>query len=511
MSEFDAAEQLKAMVAAQAVQPELMSEEAATRAAILGLLGTLGSKTVKDDAIQFTGSKIVLPEAMNGRIPEAISYLRRYWESQEKEHRFNRVFKYRPHDGAHAFQNAMYKMFGSAGLGQVTPATMFSAERPPAMITIEIGVGQTTQVPWDRVAFPPLSAMFVLTSTTDPELGPLFYLVADAPKKYATHINGLFDLIDQELRENSIYKGKAINGSANPGYVDVSRLDPARVVYSQSVLTHLQTHLWSLLDHTDMMRRLKLPLKRSVLVEGPYGTGKTLAGMLTAMKAVENGWTYILCRPGKDDLYQTLTTAQLYAPAVVWFEDIDTLAKGGTDEDISKLLDALDGIQGKGAEVVAGFTTNFVERLQKGTLRPGRIDAIIRIEGLDRAGFQKMVEMIIPADMRGDIDYEKVAEAFDGYLPAFVKEAIDGALRYAIARTNGNPHRIETMDLVNSGEGLRRQYELMSEAAEGADVPTVDGLMRSMISRQISNAVFEEDTNGLNGLRVTEGDREFLD
>ena len=141
-----------------------------------------------------------------------------------------------------------------------------------------------------------------------------------------------------------------------PTFLDLSKIDPNKVIYSEEVLTQLNTNLWSVLEHTDLMRSYGLPLKRAVLLEGPYGTGKTLAGTLTAKRAVENGWTFILVRPGQDDLFTALKTAQVYAPAVVWFEDIDGLAKGGTDEQISRLLDALDGAQTKGHAVVAGFT-----------------------------------------------------------------------------------------------------------------------------------------------------------
>jgi transitional endoplasmic reticulum ATPase len=458
-----------------------VTEAKATQMAIITLLGELGGMNVQDDAILFEGNKIVLPESYEGRIPDVVRYLREYHEAQEKHHEFSKKFMYRPWDGAHAFNATMKKMFGTVGIGKNRPATFFSPERPPQMITINVGVDKTDSVPWGEVFFPPLECTFHLRATRDREYGMLFELGVDAPKKFKRHIDAFFQMVAEELKTNSIFKGHAINGSPEPAFLDLSRIDRNKVVYSDDVMTQLDTNLWSLIKHTDLMRELGMPLKRAVLLEGPYGTGKSLAGALTAQEAITRGWTYILCRPGQDNLFDVLKTAQLYAPAVIWYEDIDTLANGGTSEEISTLLDALDGVQNKGSEILAGFTSNHVEKIQKGVLRPGRLDAIIHIGELDADGYKKLIHNLIKPELIGDIDYPLVTKAFAGFLPAFVTEAINNALRYSIARTNGKPSKIETEDLVNSALGLRRQLDLMNGAGEGENVPTMDSVFKSTV------------------------------
>jgi SpoVK/Ycf46/Vps4 family AAA+-type ATPase len=71
----------------------------------------------------------------------------------------------------------------------------------------------------------------------------------------------------------------------------------------------------------------KVPLKRGVLLEGPYGTGKTLTAFVTAKKCVENGWTFIML-DRVAALKEALTFARMYAPAVVFAEDIDRSVEG---------------------------------------------------------------------------------------------------------------------------------------------------------------------------------------
>src|SRR6185436_54082 len=97
--------------------------------------------------------------------------------------------------------------------------------------------------------------------------------------------------------------------------------------------------VWTLLEHTQRMRELGMPLKRAVLFEGDYGTGKTLGAFLTAQIAVDNGWSFHYCRPGRDNIEEVMQTARLYQPSVVFFEDVDTLTESGDRDTVSRLLD----------------------------------------------------------------------------------------------------------------------------------------------------------------------------
>lgn len=472
-------------------QPQAETQDQVIKREILAALDKLGAQTVGEDSLLFEGDRFVLPANMRGKLGSAIKYLREYEEQQEREFAFSRTFNYRPWDGANAFQRAMKRLFGTTGVG-VKIQTMFG-DIPPQYKTINVTHTDTIQVPWGRVGFSPLEAEFTLGATRHEDFGVVFALSVEAPRKYRTQIEAFFQIVEDELKTASIYRGKAFTGGGEPQFLDLSTVDPDRVIYSEEVMVQLDTNMWSLLRYTDRMRENRIPLKRAVLVEGPYGTGKTLAGYLTARQAVDNGWTFILARPGKDDLMEVLQTAQLYAPAVVWYEDIDTVAQGQNDMQISRLLDVLDGITNKGAEVLAGFTTNHVSKIQKGVLRPGRLDAVVHIGGLDAAGFEKLVRVTIPTGLLGEVDFAAVADAFDGLLPAFAKEAIDRALRYSISRNQGVPDKIHTVDLVNAAHGLRPQLELMDAAREGVRKSTLEDTLEQVFAGVMNKAELLDD------------------
>lgn len=465
------------------------TEDQKVRAEVLENLSKLGGMVIGDDDVRWEGTGFVFPSSMHGDWDGVIRYCQDQKEQAEESFAFDRSFRYRPFDGAHAFELAMRRVLGTSGVGK--PIQTFFGSIPPRYITVNVSATETRQVPWGRVQFSPLQADFHVGATTDREYGPVFHLSVQAPRKHRKLIEALFMVVEEELKEHSIYRGKAITGAEEPSFIDTSTIDPDRVIYSRDVMRQLETNMWAVIRYTETLRKTGQEIKRAVLVEGPYGTGKTLAGRLTAKEAVENGWTFILARPGRDDLNQVLGTAQLYAPCVVWYEDIDTVANGENITPISGLLDSLDGITNKGKEILAGFTTNFVERLHKGVLRPGRLDAVIHIGEPTPDVYERLVKVNVPEDILGKVDFPKVAEAFKGFVPAFASEAIARAIRYAMSRNGGVPDTIETEDLVDAANGLRPQLALQERANEGAKMPTVDAALHELVDGKVSSLINE--------------------
>jgi len=465
------------------------TEQDKIRDQALAALDELGKLSVKDDSVRFEGDNLVLPQRFTGDLLAAAAFIEQIHEAEEQTYEFDRTFKYRPWDGAAAFQRALYRVFGTVGIGKATQT--FFGPRPPKLISISVGVNENLQVPWGEVSMPPLDAEFFLGGVSDPEYGTLFNLSVTAPKKQRRRLEAFFDVVQDELEKRSIYKGRAFNGAEQPEFLDLSSLDESKLTYSDEVLSQLNANLWSVIEHTDTMRALGIPLKRAVLLEGPFGTGKSEAGRITAKRAQENDWTFILARPGKDNVFDVLNTAKLYAPAVVQFEDIDVIASEGSSQKISQLLDALDGISNKSTGVLALFTTNYVDKIQKGVMRPGRIDSIIHIAELDRNGVEKLIRSVVDSRVLSDsVDYDRVYSYMDGFLPAFVKEAVDRAVRYAVSRNNGQTtFTIETDDIVNAAIGLRRQLDLMNDAKEGTDKPTVDSTLRDAVDEQVTDVL----------------------
>lgn len=476
--------ELEVMTDRNAERERKKSKEQQHREEALLALAKLGGMLTSEDDVVFEGTKLVIPETMN--VKQAIRMLAKKLKADEEEISFSRTFRYRPWDGALAARNAIFKAFGVV---QQKATFSFFGKNPPQLLTINVGPDETEQIPWGAVEIPHLPGVTLyFEGYHDPEMGNLFHISVESPRKYRHHVEGIFRLIEDELKMNSMYRGKAFDGQSMPQFLDLSGISREEVIYSDDVMIQLEANVWSLLRHTQQMEDLGVPLKRAVLLEGPYGTGKTLAAYLTAQEAVANGWTFIYCRPGKDDLETAMRTAQLYQPAVVFFEDIDTETDG--EADATRMLDVFDGIAAKGTKIIGVLTTNHKERIHKGMVRPGRLDAVIHIGALDQGGVERMTRVKIPNDrLAEDIDFTKVYEAMDGFMPAFCSEAIDRAVRYSLARNAGELKAITTDDLVDAATGLRPQLELMEGANDRVAKPDITEMIAGKVLESFPGAL----------------------
>ena len=467
---------------------------------VIALLEEAGGKLAAEDDIQIgPGKQFRLPEGTSYQ--DGIRILHRKVEEDENTMAFKRQFPFRPYDGALATMRMFRRVFGLV----VHSSHGWSL---PQLIDVPVDVGKTEQVPWGDLEIPLLPGVtFVLGSYRDPDYGLLFEINAVGPRKERFKVNGVFDLIGKELREQSLYRGKAFDGREMPEFIDTTVVDRAKVVYSDETMRQITANVWSLLRFTDTFRQEGLPLKRAVLFEGPYGTGKTLASTITAQEAVANGWTFIYCRPNKDSIEDCLATARLYQPSVVFVEDVDIIAEGESESksSIARMLDLFDGINAKNTEILMVLTTNHVEHIHKGMIRPGRLDSIIHIGELDAGGIERMAYAVLPAiQIDPTTDWELVGAAMSGFLPAFVKEAIDRARYFALVRGDGVIGTLTTQDLVDAGLELRPQLELMEGAAEGRVPDSLTTAVKRSVAEAVAEVLGVTDFHRANSVEVSQ-------
>lgn len=453
------------------------------RLALLAQLATVGGRQTAEEDVIFSGTKLVLPESMD--MVAAITFLLEKLAEDEKKIGYARTFNYRAWDGARATMTALRKAFGAVSQRGVPG---FFGEKPPQLITIPVSPTETEQVPWGGlgVIHLPGLTMYLQTDHSE-EYGNVFRITAEGPRKFRHEVEGIFRLIEEELRTNSLYRGRAFDGQETPAFLDLGGIDPAKIIYSDHVETELEAHVWSLLRYSEQMQEVGESLKRAVLLEGPYGSGKTMAAFLTAQIAVQNGWTFILCRPGRDDLFDVMATARLYEPAVVFLEDLDGAQQ---DDNVRELLDIFDGIKSKNTRIVCVLTTNHVTEIHRGMMRPGRLDAVIHVGGLDAAGVRRLVEATVPSQfMSTAIDWKAVTDSMEGYLPAFLREAVGRAKRYNMARNGGVLTLLDTADFVAAADGLRDQLALMEGAKDSLSRDTLTSSLKSLVSDVVQHRV----------------------
>lgn len=450
-------------------------------------LAVIGGKLTGEDDVTYSGTKFVIPQHLS--LQEGIDFLEQRKEDEENEHRFTRSFNYRPHDGARATAAALREAFGFT-IGK-TLWSFFGRQRPE-LIDVAVSHNETEQVPWGAMRIPGMKGCTLhLGSTRHKVYGEVFQIVVDAPRKWRFHIEGLFKLIEQHLKRDSIYRGKAIDGDGQ--FIDTSVVDPNLLVYTDSVMRRLEGDLWSFIRYGAQLEEYGQQNRYAVLLEGPFGSGKTEAAGVTAQIANAAGWTFLMCRPGKDDLEQALQMARLYPPAVVFAEDVDVRADADSFG-IAECLDMMDGFHTKGQKLVAVFTTNNADRIHAGMLRPGRIGAVIHLGAMDEKGIRTLAERVVGDALADDVDWAEVAEHMDGYMPAFVKEAFNRSVRYSIANNGGKMGKVGTFELCDAADGLRDQLKLMEEASTGQPIPDLTVAIGHAVQQALDGSEFRDES-----------------
>lgn len=478
----------------------------------LAQLAIIGGQLTKDDDIRFEGRSFIFPERYSGNLKGLLTDVTRYVTSQEEEVLVDRTFDYRPFDGAYATYNCLKEYFGYA---QSKARQGAFGPEPPQEITIPVGYvnGELMMetVPWGDMVLPGLpNSTLTLTQTKSPK-GLLFRLIARVRKADKVLVDGFYVVVQRYLEQHSIYRGKCFNGSME--FFDTDKVRPEQFVYSEEVWAQAETNILSPLRDREAIKAEGLSLKRVTLLEGPFGTGKSGLGRSAAKVAVANEVTAILCTPGKDDPLDLLQTAMLYMPAFVFIEDIDIIAMQRDPEIVTRILDVFDGPSTKNVPITVVLTTNHVENIHKGMMRSGRIDAVMHIGEMDRPGVERLANIVIGSKLAENINFDDVYEATSGFMPAYVKEALERAVRYTIART-GEAGEINGPDLIHALNSLRDQYDLQEKASDSIEkLPPLDRMLRQMISEHatpsedvIQSAVDERIESRLDGAAIVDPD-----
>lgn len=400
-------------------------------------------------------TRIAIPEGMD--LSEVADWVRKQQLDEEQEVGFGERYSVDPYDGAVICMEAMGDIFGF--VAQQPTMTMFGP-KPPQMLTVKLGPSETIKVPWGSFQLPGVDGT-VQTAATDGEDGqPCFVLTGKVKKKSMPLLQQLIDSIHQRIRDGrSIYRGKAVDMAKN--FLELRTINPGDLIVPAAVERALVSNLFTPIIATKQCRDSQIPLKRGVLLTGPYGVGKSLTAQVTATLCGQNGWTFILVKDVKQ-FDAALQFAKRYMPAVVFMEDVDQVTSGDRTTALNEILESVDGVLAKGSEVVVVLTTNHIEKINRAMLRPGRLDAIIEFTKPDANAARRLLERYTRGQCADDVDFAAVGKACEGMIPAVIAEVGTRAKLAAIARDPGAKDlRLTTEDLLIAAEQLQAHQRLI--------------------------------------------------
>ena len=380
----------------------------------------------KDVKIVRDGTEIILPEKMS--LTEGAKWLIAKAEAEEKTTVVETFIECVPYDGLVAAVNAMKERYGF----------IVASDNPWGcpVIEVQLAEGKTITCPVGAVEIPGIFGSINLKL-----MRRGLYLSYETKKKHEPEVKALFDLIRAELAKNSIYKGHALRVDFSNDLVipEFMSLDPAlesQLSLPEATRNAVESALFTPIEHSEACRRHGVPLKRGVLLYGLFGTGKTLTASVAGIKAVRHGWTYIYATDAKS-LADAMEFAKRYAPAVVFIEDIDRATSGDRTAKLGELLNTIDGVDYKNAEIITVFTSNDVDAINPAMMRMGRLDAVIEVSPPDAGAAAKLLRHYARGTLATDADDTVIGKRLAGKIPAFIREVAERSKLTAIGRMNG--------------------------------------------------------------------------
>lgn len=445
-------------------------------------------KKLVDLDLVFEGKKLILPSGTEDKIDQVIGVLERKLKELQTVVTVNEVVDAYPFDGALAFADAMKEIYGVV---LTKPGSFFRA--PPTIMNVSVGVNEQRPVIWGTFELPNVEGE-LLTGIAEHEGRRCFVIRGSVRKKHMPEILALANRTREIVKNNSIYRGKAIRLTVDrdgnidhergPQFLDLANVNTEELTFSAETAVQVETSLWTPIKKTEQVRKHKIPLKRGVLLKGPFGTGKTLTAFATAQLCEKHGWTFVMVSDVAG-LRETIEFARRFQPAVVFAEDIDRAVEGQErTSQIDSVLNTIDGIESKNSELMVVLTTNNAEEINRAMIRPGRLDAIIEVSAPDAAAVKKLVRIYARGMLDQNDPLELSSEALAGQIPAVIREAVERAKLYALSENDDG--QVTDTALFNAVQGMKEHLNLLYKKD---DEPSNAELLEKSIGKAVAKAV----------------------
>ncbi len=445
--------------------------------------GSVADKKVHVVEVERHDGPIMLPDKLTYK--QAAEVLMEKAVYDEQPVAFSEVVPVFVWDGAVALDKAIRTLFG---LSMQIPDKSFFGDIPPRMISVETGVDETTQVPWGKFSLPGIKGHVETSWAADSEGRIVFQIAANVLRKHEHQIKDLFRLTRELATKESLYRNKAFSikfRDSEGDWLQIPVINFFRIVdnppiFSKNLERAIETSILTPIRYTALARQNNIPLKRGILLAGPYGTGKTLTAGMIARECPQNGWTFIYVQ-SVHELAHALKFAQMFQPAVVFCEDVDRVADMNRSEGANDLLNVLDGVDTKVGEIITVLTSNHADKINPALRRKGRIDVTLSVSPPDKEAAERLIRYYGGPLVAADEDLSAVSERLDGQIPAIIREVVERAKLEAMNRSGGTSLRMSGGDLDNSAETLMIE--------EGLFRPNTGGNPHEMVAKDIARSL----------------------
>jgi SpoVK/Ycf46/Vps4 family AAA+-type ATPase len=441
-------------------------------------------------------------------LPVAIDALQKALKAEETIVEVIEAIDGVPQDAAHALARVLEAQFGY--VANIPRTNAFGEKIPPQTVGIEVGPD-----PDDIVQVPAYGTQFqvpgvdglISTDIVEKDGKGTFVIRAEVKARFEAAIKELASLTRAYLAEHSIYKGRSLvvrtrdeRGRLMPiPQIKFFKHNPNienEVLFNEDIEAAVRINILAKIRYTDACATVGTSKKRGILLAGDYGTGKTMLAHKIAIVANRCDWTYIVAERA-DELADVIRFANYFRPAVLFNEDIDQVMSGERSIDTDAILNIIDGIESKSAEIMVVLTTNHPENINAAMLRPGRLDALIKVAAPNEKTVRGLLRLYGRGYVTDDMDLTRVAQMLAGQKAAIAMECVERALANAIDRVGGVVADISLseQDLYESALTLQNESALRDpkkDQTEPSNITAAKIIARAMTGETVVVTDIEE-------------------
>ena len=420
------------------------------------------SKNKIKDADAYLKQKLVEVVASDKSYHDILSYIKNEITESTRSISFNYKIKCFLEDGAYALSRAVEEIHGfTTQQDRKGP----SGNNPPQMIDVRFADGTREKVPFGKISLPAIGEGAYIDMKYDAK-GQQLHLEGQCEKRFVRLMDEIVEETTRLVREDSIYRGKAIkivDETVSPTFIDLSSIDQTPLFLTPDAVFATQP-IEARIEHTERCVRNGIDLKFGVLLEGNYGTGKTLYAFKLALKAITNGWSFIYCPNPEKALYVMEVAAMLSKNGkgvVIFLEDIDKILneRNTVTNEISLMM---DGGETKHMNIITILTTNHLEKIDPTFVRGKRIGSIVTLSYPDKATAKKMIEKYLVDEFGNSIleeDCDDAAQEIENnkIVPSFIAEILDRVKSHLIY---SGKNTVNCQDIINSIKSYKKQMEI---------------------------------------------------
>jgi hypothetical protein len=384
----------------------------------------------------------------NKTYPEVLIYLQNEIANADRMTNFDYRIPCFMSDGVYQLNRAIEEIIGATTMGKNEGPS--GSERPMNTVDVILAGGLRKKVPYGDIDLPDMGEGAQIRIHYDFERRDL-YIRGKCQFKFNSLIDRIIAKTKSLLNTDSIYKNQTfeINAAVDngqPQLIDMSKIDKEIMILSDKTKKSLSP-LYARLLHAENCKKANVPIKYGAILEGPYGTGKTLLAFKLAKIGNENNFASIYLKSPEllaDTLRMAKTLDNNGSGIIVFTEDIDQVTSGQRDAALQDILNTLDGGDTKNMNVIALFTTNHLEKIDPTFLRGKRIGTIISMDYLDAYTSEQYINAFCKGiTLEGEFApvYSKIEAS--SIAPAFMAEIIENVKSTMVIRGDNMLHSDE--------------------------------------------------------------------